>query len=99
VEEVDEKGQGQVWNSLFSPVFCFDPHTFSSTIQIPTLHIVGSKDQFRDYSKEVTKFCDREQMEIATLDVGHEIPRSGHELDQLVQAFELIVMMASVGGG
>jgi hypothetical protein len=95
----DEKGQSKVWNSLFSPVFCFDPDTFSSTIQIPTLHIIGAKDQFRDYSKELTSFCDREQMEIAVLDVGHEIPRSSPALDQLAQAFELIVMMASVGGG
>jgi hypothetical protein len=99
VDELDEKGQGKVWNSLFSPVFCFDPQTSSSTIQILTLHIIGSKDQFQDYSKELTSFCDREQMEIATLDVGHEIPRSGPELDRLVQAFELIVMLASVGGG
>lgn len=99
VNEVDEKGQGNVWNSLFSPVFCFDPNTFSSTIRIPTLHIIGSKDQFRDYSREVTRFCDQDQMEIAMLDVGHEIPRSGHELDELARAFELIVMMASVGGG
>jgi hypothetical protein len=98
-EECDEKAQGQVWNSLFSPVFCFDPDSFPCKIRIPTLNIIGAKDQFQDYSRELTKLCDPEQMELAVLDIGHDIPRSGEELEKIVEAFELVVMMASVGGG
>jgi hypothetical protein len=97
--EFDEKAQGQVWNSLFSPVFCFDPEVFPCKIQIPTLNVIGAKDQFQDYSKELTRFCDPEQMEVAILDIGHDIPRSGEGLERIVQAFELTVMTASVGGG
>jgi len=97
--EFDEKAQGQVWNSLFSPVFCFDPDTFPYKIQIPTLHVIGTKDQFQDYSKELTKFCDPAQMEVAVSDIGHDIPRSGEGLKRIAEDFELITMMASVGGG
>jgi hypothetical protein len=98
-EEVDEKTQSQVWNSLFPPVFCFDPDAFPYKIQIPTLNIIGAKDQFQDYSMELTRFCDPEQMEVAVLDIGHDIPRSGEGLERIAEAFELTVMMASVGGG
>lgn len=97
-EEFDEKSQGQVWNSLFSPVFCFDPDVLPYKIQIPTLHVIGSKDQFQDYSKELIKFCDPAQMEVDILDIGHDIPRSGDGLKKIAQAFELITMMASFGG-
>jgi predicted esterase len=98
-EECDEKAQGQVWNSLFSPVFCFDPESFPSKIKIPTLNVIGAEDQFQDYSRELTKLCDPEQMEVAVLDIGHDIPRSGEGLERIAEAFELVVMMASVGGG
>lgn len=97
-EDLDEKTHGQVWNSLFSPIFAFDPDSFPCKIQIPTLHVIGSKDQFHDYSKELTTLCDSEQMEVALLDIGHDIPRSGKGLDRIAEAFEIIVMMASVGG-
>jgi hypothetical protein len=98
-DEQDEKTQGQVWNSLFSPVFCFDPDSFPCKVQIPTLNVIGANDQFQDYSKELTKLCDQEQMEIVMLDIGHEIPRSGDELDKVAELFEMVVMMASIGGG
>jgi hypothetical protein len=97
--ELDEKAQSQIWNSLFSPVICFDPDSFPCKIQIPTLNVIGAKDQFQDYSKELTKLCDPGQMEVAVLDIGHDIPRSGEGLERTAEAFELIVMMASVGGG
>jgi hypothetical protein len=96
---LDEKVQSQVWNSLFSPVFCFDPDSFPCKIQVPTLHIIGAMDQFKDYSKELTTLCDPEQMEVAILDIGHDISRSGEGLEITVEAFELILMMASVCSG
>lgn len=98
-EELDEKSQLQLWDSLFQPVFCFDPISFPCRIQIPTLNVIGTKDQFQDYSKELTKLCDPVQMEVAMLDVGHDIPRSGEGLVKIAESFELIAMMASVGGG
>lgn len=96
--EVDKKVQNHVWDRLFSPVFSFDPDSFPCKIQIPTLNVIGIKDQFSEYSEELTKLCDPEQMEIARIDLGHEIARSGDGLDKVVQLFEIVVMMASIGG-
>ncbi|KAH7068089.1 EF-hand calcium-binding domain protein [Paraphoma chrysanthemicola] len=97
-EGVDEKAQSQVWNSLFSPVFCFDPNSFPCKIQIPTLNVIGAKDEFQNYSVELTTLCDPEQMEVAVLDIGHDIPRAGEGLERITEAFELVTMMASIGG-
>ncbi|KAF2203123.1 EF-hand calcium-binding domain protein [Delitschia confertaspora ATCC 74209] len=82
-----------------SPVFCFNPDSFPCKIQVPTLNVIGAKDQFQDYSMELTKLCDPEQREVAVLDIGHDIPRNGEGLERITEAFEMIVMMASVGGG
>jgi len=98
LSSIDEKAQGVVWNSLFSPVFSFDPDSFPCKIQIPTLNIIGLQDQFQDYSREIVRFCDPDQTEVAFLDIGHDIPRAGLEFEKLLHSLELIFMMASVGG-
>lgn len=96
-EVTDCKAQAQLWNSLFSPVLCFDPDSFPCKVQIPTLHAIGARDPFINYSTELTKLCDPEQMEIVLLDIGHDIPRTGEGLTSIVDAIELITMMAAVG--
>jgi hypothetical protein len=96
--EVDNKVQSHVWDSLFSPVFSFDPDSFPCKIRIPTLNVIGTNDQFCEYSEELTKLCDPEQMEIARVAIGHEIARSGDGLEKVVELFEMVVMMASIGG-
>jgi Serine hydrolase (FSH1) len=98
-DEFDEKAPVQRWESLFTPVFSFDPGSFPCRIQIPTLNVIGTKDQFHEYSEEVTKLCDPGQMEVARIDMGHDIPRSGDGLAKVVERFEMVVMMASIGGG
>jgi hypothetical protein len=97
VETPDEKEQVQLWKSLFSPVLCFDPKSFPCKIQIPTFHAIGAKDPFSEYSTELTKLCDPQQMEVVLLDIGHDIPRSGGGLTSIVDAVELVTMMAAVG--
>ena len=97
-DDESEEEQSQVWKSLFSPVFCFDPDSFPCKIQIPTLHVIGTNDPFQDYSKELITLCDPEQLEVVVSDSGHEIPRSDKGLESVIEAFEMIVMMASVSG-
>lgn len=45
----------------------------SAAIAIPTLHVIGLKDGFRDFSRDLVKQCTPSNTRVVNLPTGHEV--------------------------
>jgi pimeloyl-ACP methyl ester carboxylesterase len=79
-------------------IFGFIPETFPARISIPTLHVIGMKDQFSEHSRVLVKLCEPDKTHVLFIDCGHELPRTENALDRCAELFEKAVMAASLGG-
>ena len=59
-------------------------------IDIPTVHIVGKKDEWRLHSLDVMKLCRGQLTRVLEHEGGHEVPRSADE--DICDAIETAVM-------
>ncbi|KAK5055283.1 hypothetical protein LTR84_013033 [Exophiala bonariae] len=78
-------------------VYGFPTDNIPHQIAIPTLHVIGAKDEFSEHSQTLTMLCQREKAEIFLIkDGGHDIPRTKAALDECARLFEMVVMMGSI---
>ncbi|KAH8819281.1 EF-hand calcium-binding domain protein [Xylogone sp. PMI_703] len=78
------------------PVFGF-PSSFANRITIPTLHIIGERDEFFDDSVQLAKLCRSEATQVFVHDGGHALPRVEMVLSQCAEQFEAVVALAAMG--
>ena len=65
----------------------------SAAISIPTLHVIGLKDGFRDFSRDLVKQCTPSHARVVNLPTGHEVPK-GRDLETV--ALEIEEALATV---
>lgn len=65
----------------------------SAAIAIPTLHVIGLKDGFRDFSRDLVKQCTPSNARVVNLSTGHEVPK-GRGLETV--ALEIEEALATV---
>ena len=59
----------------------------SAAISIPTLHVIGLKDGFRDFSRDLVKQCATSNARVVSLSTGHEVPK-GRDLETVALEIE-----------
>lgn len=59
----------------------------SAAITIPTLHVIGLKDDFRDFSRDLIRQCTSSNARVVELPTGHEVPR-GRALEAVALEIE-----------
>jgi pimeloyl-ACP methyl ester carboxylesterase len=73
-------------------VYALCSNTVPALITIPTLHIVGTKDYFRESSEDLVKLCERGTATVVRSTAGHEMPRDqklkemAGQLDKMIKA-------------
>jgi hypothetical protein len=67
----------------------------SAAITIPTLHIIGLKDDFRGFSRDLIKQCTLRNARVVELPIGHEVPR-GRVLEVVALEIEEALLMVSL---
>lgn len=82
-----------------SKAFCFPPPDAakgsSTVISIPTLHIMGAKDQFLESSRTMAKLCQSDLAQTIFHEDGHILPQSSTDLDRCAEMFEKMAVLAS----
>lgn len=56
---------------------------FSPKINIPTLHLLGTKDSFLQFGQHAVNLCDSRKARVIINECGHELPRSEESLDRI----------------
>jgi hypothetical protein len=67
----------------------------SAAITIPTLHVVGLKDDFREFSRDLIKQCTLSNSRVVELPIGHELPR-GRALEAVALQIEEALLTVSL---
>lgn len=73
----------------------FNPDTIKHRISIPTLHVVGSNDQYAPYSRSLLKLCDPTNANVVTSHAAHELPRAD-ALDAVAHRLDIMILTASL---
>ncbi|GME51597.1 serine hydrolase FSH [Neofusicoccum parvum] len=64
-------------------------------IRVPTVHVIGARDQWRRHSLDLIELCAKEVAFVLEHDGGHEIPRRGAE--DVCDLIETAAAVASAG--
>jgi hypothetical protein len=74
------------------------PELCTSRLDIPTLHIRGKNDlpALKDTGSLVQSFCNSGKQRVLEHTAGHDIPRGGPELRQMVSAMEWVVAQSEL---
>lgn len=67
----------------------------SAAITIPTLHVVGLRDNFRGFSRDLIRQCTSRNTRVVELPIGHEVPR-GRALEAVALQIEEALLMVSL---
>ena len=67
----------------------------SAAISIPTLHVIGLKDGFREFSRDLVKQCAPSNARVVNLSTGHEVPK-GRGLETVALEIEEALAMISL---
>lgn len=67
-------------------------------VQVPTVHVVGTKDPHRPFGLDLIELCDRKVRQTIDHVMGHEIPRDNIATEAIRNAVEWAVRMSNVGG-
>lgn len=74
------------------------PDLVETRLPIPALHVRGSNEPLamRHCGMMIQSFCDTNKQRVIEHTAGHDIPRSGPELGQMVSAMEWIVSQSQL---
>lgn len=72
----------------------FHPDVDDVRISIPTAHVHGRKDSWRQHSRQLVGLCDRSKAKVFEHGGGHEVPRDAQE--DLCDLFEDLVARAGL---
>lgn len=71
-------------------VYALCAKTAPTLINVPTLHIIGLKDDFRDFSEDLIKLCEGELAMTVRSPVNHEMPR-GQALKEVARKLDMMI--------
>ena len=66
-------------------------------IQIPTVHVIGTKDEHRPFSLDLANLCDKRVCRVVECLMGHEIPRDLAVTEASRAAIEWAVTLSHIG--
>jgi hypothetical protein len=92
LETFDGGAQSQEDCSINS-VRIMSSDVMSAAISIPTLHVIGSRDGFQGFSRDLVKQCKPSNARVINLPTGHEVPK-GRDMDTV--ALEMEEALATV---
>lgn len=75
-------------------VYCPSSDVVSPPIKIPTLHVIGLEDVFREFSYDLVQLCKPDNTTVVSSFIGHELPKS-QKLDDVAHEFRNILLAAS----
>lgn len=67
-------------------------------VQVPTVHVIGTKDPHRPFGLDLITLCDRKVRRTIDVAMGHEIPRDKVATEATRDAIEWAVRMSNIGG-
>lgn len=67
-------------------------------LQVPTVHVIGSRDPHRPFGLDLTDLCDRRVRKVIEHKMGHEIPREKDVIEIVRISIEWAVRMSHIGG-
>jgi hypothetical protein len=71
-------------------VYALCAKTVPALINIPTLHIIGMRDKFRDCSKDLVKLCEGGLATTVRSPAEHEMPR-GQALKEMARKLDMMI--------
>lgn len=71
-------------------VYALCAKTAPTLINVPTLHVIGLKDNFRDVSEDLIKVCEGGSAMTVRSPAGHEMPR-GQELKEMARKLDMMI--------
>ncbi|KAJ5710505.1 hypothetical protein N7488_004661 [Penicillium malachiteum] len=76
----------------------FHPDLLATRLPIPTLHVRGANEPLamRNCGMMIESFCDTNKQRVIEHTAGHDIPRAGPELGQMISAMEWIVAQSQL---
>lgn len=78
-----------------NPVRIMSSDAMSAAISIPTLHVVGLRDDFRHFSRDLITQCTPSNARVVELLSGHEVPR-GRALEAVALEIEQALLTVSL---
>jgi hypothetical protein len=82
--------QGKHHHPALDCVYALCARTVPVLINVPTLHVIGLNDGFRDYSEDLIKLCEGRSAMVVRSWVGHEIPR-GSGLAEVARKLDTMI--------
>jgi len=72
----------------------YHPTTHSQRLRVPTVHVIGRKDDYAEHGKNLYGMCDPRYATVVTHDGGHQLPRDVNTVakvaDSIIRAVELM---------
>ncbi|KAL4936565.1 serine hydrolase FSH [Aspergillus oleicola] len=78
-----------------SQVHCFSPKE-QFKISIPTIHVIGARDSFKESSQGVVDLCRSNLAQVLFHEGGHELPQDDSTLDRCAELIETVAIIAVV---
>ncbi|OJD32105.1 ef-hand calcium-binding domain protein [Diplodia corticola] len=69
----------------------YHPSTHPQQIDIPTVHVIGLKDEYLDHGKNLAGICNSRIQQVVTHDGGHQLPREGATVSRVAEAIQWAV--------
>jgi hypothetical protein len=82
--------QGKHHHPALDCVYALCARTVPMLIDMPTLHVIGLNDGFRDFSEDLIKLCEGKSAMVVRSMAGHEIPR-GRDLAEVAREFDMMI--------
>jgi hypothetical protein len=82
--------QGKHHHPALDCVYALCARTVPMLIDMPTLHVIGLNDGFRDFSEDLIKLCEGKSAMVVRSMAGHEIPR-GRDLAEVARKFDMMI--------
>lgn len=90
--DVEANSQG---DCFIDRVRIMSSDAMSAAITIPTLHVIGLRDDFREFSRDLIRQCTLGNARVVELPIGHEVPR-GRVLEAVALQIEEALLMFSL---
>lgn len=84
------QGKGKHHYPALDCVYALCARTVPTLINVPTLHVIGLNDGFRDFSEDLIKLCEGRSAMVVRSMAGHEIPR-GRGLAEVARKFDMMI--------
>jgi len=82
-------------DSSINRVRIMSSDALSAAITIPTLHVVGLRDDFRGFARDLIRQCTLSNTRVVELPIGHEVPRGG-AMEEVARQIEEALLMISL---